>query len=120
MQSVNNQTNKSSYDKFDLSYISDEDNDHKYDIYSDNSESNFIPMIEYRLSDESISNNSDINELSDKKLLNRKSIYDYTYNYDNINEISYINYIKYNIQKNTYNNKKNYQIIFNKIIFNIK
>ena len=29
-------------------------------------------------------------------------------------------YIKYNMMKHTYNNKENYQIIFNKIIFNIK
>lgn len=29
-------------------------------------------------------------------------------------------YVKYNILKNTYSNKKKYQIIFNKIIFNIK
>ena len=124
MHSKNN--NLSSSDMDSLNY--------NLDYISDSNSSEDIPILNTYFSD--ISSNSSYKETFDK--LSNTSLYnsissDNSIILDNIDKNNQYHpnitknkiferpeYIKYNIMKNTYLNKKKYQYNFNKIIFNIK
>lgn len=107
MQSSFNQNNSLSYKNYN----------------SDTNSINNLPLIDDRLSFMSYISHSSIdsyNSINIKNITSPKLNNNDFYNIENNKIFERTNYIKNNIQKHTYNNKKKYQIIFNKIIFNIK
>jgi hypothetical protein len=117
---INNSTsNNTNYLNDDLEYISDYNSSEDIPIIN-NSFSNNSSYIDnfhrsYQISyADSISSDSSL--ILD--YINNKNQYNST-NIENNEIYKRPNYIKYNIMKNTYFNKQKYQIVFNKIIFNI-
>ena len=105
-----------------------ENSNYNLEYISSSSPYDDIPILNTQYSDESeySSSKNTFEKISDS-LSEDSIIFDYIdyakqYNPNNTKNKIFERpeYIKYNIMKHTYNDKKTYQTIFNKIIFNIK